>query len=155
MLVLMRVLIGWHFLYEGIIKLYNPQWTAKGYLASSEGPLQGFFQWLSTDGIVGVVDTLNIAILMVVGLTLILGILEKWGSIFGVIILLLYYLSHPAFPGLNPGPAEGNYWLVNKNLIEAAALGVLYTFPTAHVFGIKRLMQAQKHSPEQVVTPKS
>ena len=24
--VLLRILIGWHFLYEGVIKAYNPSW---------------------------------------------------------------------------------------------------------------------------------
>jgi thiosulfate dehydrogenase [quinone] large subunit len=152
-LIIMRVLIGWHFLYEGVIKLYNPLWTAKGYLASSEGPLSGLFQWMSTDGLVGFIDTMNVAILMIVGLALILGILEKWGAILGILLLLLYYLSHPAFPGLNSGPAEGNYWIVNKNLIEAAALGVLYAFPTAHLFGIKRLFHSSGKSTEKVINP--
>jgi thiosulfate dehydrogenase [quinone] large subunit len=138
-LILMRLLIGWHFLYEGVIKLYNPLWTSQGYLASSEGPFAGIFQWMATGGIVSAIDTINIAILMIVGLTLIAGIMEKWGAALGAFLLILYYLSHPALPGLNPGPAEGTYFIINKNLIEAAALGVLYAFPTAHLFGLKRL----------------
>ena len=46
-IVLLRVLIGWHFLYEGIIKLYNPEWTSFGYLASAQGPLKPFFTALT------------------------------------------------------------------------------------------------------------
>ena len=34
-LVLLRILIGWHFLYEGVIKAYNPSWTSRGYLLSA------------------------------------------------------------------------------------------------------------------------
>ena len=29
-LVLLRIFIGWHFLYEGVIKAYNPAWTSRG-----------------------------------------------------------------------------------------------------------------------------
>ena len=29
-LVVLRVLIGWHFLYEGLAKLGNPYWTSAG-----------------------------------------------------------------------------------------------------------------------------
>ena len=36
-IVFMRFLIGWHFLYEGALKLFNPSWTAKGFLMSSPG----------------------------------------------------------------------------------------------------------------------
>ena len=34
------------------------------------------------------------------------------------------------------GPAEGNYFIVNKNLIEIAALGVLAFFPTGQIAGL-------------------
>ena len=42
-LIFLRLAIGWHFLYEGLMKLYNPDWTAFGYLASAQGPLGGAF----------------------------------------------------------------------------------------------------------------
>ncbi len=135
-LILTRIFIGWHFLYEGIIKAYNPYWTSKGYLLSSTGFMKGFFQWLASDSLVGIVDNLNIIFLMIVGITLLLGFAEKIGYISGIGLLLLYYLSHPAFPGLEQGVTEGNYWLINKNLIEAAALFVLLQFPKSHIFGL-------------------
>ena len=31
-LVILRILIGWHFLYEGISKLVNPYWSSAAYL---------------------------------------------------------------------------------------------------------------------------
>lgn len=140
-LVLMRILIGWHFLYEGVIKVYSPSWTAKGYLLSSGGIFKSFFVWLAGDTMISYVDTLNISILLVVGISLIVGIATRYTALMGAILLLLYYLSHPAFPGITQGPAEGSYWIVNKNLIEAAALLVLMYFPTAHYFGIQILFK--------------
>jgi len=35
LLTVLRILIGWHFLYEGIAKLLSPAWTAKYYLLGS------------------------------------------------------------------------------------------------------------------------
>ena len=32
--VVLRILIGWHFLYEGLSKLMNPGWSAAGYLST-------------------------------------------------------------------------------------------------------------------------
>ncbi|BFP39637.1 DoxX family membrane protein [Muricauda sp. SCSIO 64092] len=137
--IILRVLIGWHFLYEGIVKLYNPDWTAFGYLASAQGPFKSVFSALANESVIGWVDTLNMAALMVVGITLLLGIFEKMGAIVGIGLLAMYYLSHPPFPGLTQLNVEGNYWLVNKNLIEMAALLLLYHFPTGYRFGIKNL----------------
>ena len=137
--VLLRILIGWHFLYEGIYKLYLPNWTAKGYLMSSEGFLSPLFQWMAGDGLIGFIDFVNIACLVIVGLTLLLGYLEKIGSAIGIILLVMYYFAHPAFPGLEQVGTEGNYWIVNKNLIEASCLLLIFYLPTGAYFGIRRL----------------
>ncbi|WP_194976792.1 DoxX family membrane protein [Aquiflexum lacus] len=145
-LVAMRLLIGWHFLYEGVIKLYSPSWTAKGYLLSATY-MQSFFQWLASESMISVVDTLNIAALILVGIGLIVGFKTKWVSVVGIGLLLLYYFAHPPFPGYAQGPSEGSYWLVNKNLIEAAALLVVFLFPTEYAFGIGRLFMKKKMEP--------
>jgi thiosulfate dehydrogenase [quinone] large subunit len=80
---------------------------------------------------------------------LILGVLAKQASLLGAILLLLFYLSHPAFPGFNQGPTEGSYWIVNKNLIEMAALLVLYCFPTSKYFGLS-IFFGKKETPQTV-----
>lgn len=143
MLVLLRVLIGWHFLYEGVIKAYNPSWTSKGYLLSAS-VLKPFFIWLANESMISTIDFLNIAGLIAVGVSLLLGIKVRWGCIAGIMLLALYYLAHPPFSSLPQGPAEGSYWIVNKNLIEIAALLVVYQFPLTSVFGIERMFVKQK-----------
>ena len=40
-LLILRIVIGWHFLYEGIVKLTDPNWTSAGYLAESKWILAG------------------------------------------------------------------------------------------------------------------
>lgn len=138
-LILLRVFIGWHFFYEGILKIYNPAWTAKGYLLSATF-LKPFFTWLAGDDVIRVVDTLNIVGLLAVGAALLLGLKIRWATIGGILLLAFYYLAHPPFPGFEQGPAEGSYWIVNKNLIEMAALVVLYQFPTYAAFGLERML---------------
>ena len=39
----LRVLVGWHFLYEGLTKLTTPSWSAAGYLKQAKGPLAASF----------------------------------------------------------------------------------------------------------------
>jgi thiosulfate dehydrogenase (quinone) large subunit len=142
-LIFLRILIGWHFLYEGVLKLYNPAWTSKGYLLSASF-LKPFFTWISGDSMISVVDTLNIVGLIAVGAGLLLGLKIRWACIGGILLLALYYLAHPPFPGLEQGPAEGSYWIVNKNLIEMAALLVLYQYPSYTAFGIERFFNRKK-----------
>ena len=142
-LVLLRLLIGWHFLYEGIIKAYNPSWTSKSYLLSAS-ILKPFFAWIAAPSRISVIDTLNIAGLIAVGISLLIGMKVRWGCIGGILLLLLYYLAHPPFPSLPQGPSEGSYWIVNKNLVEMAALYVIYEFPLISVFGIENLFFKHK-----------
>ncbi|WP_222983656.1 DoxX family protein [Flagellimonas meishanensis] len=140
---LLRILVGWHFLYEGIIKMYNPEWTSFGYLASAQGPLKPIFTALTDASIIGWVDTLNITALIVVGITLILGFFERKGALVGIGLLTLYYLAHPALPWVTQLNTEGSYWIVNKNLIELVVCILLYNYPTGHFFGLSYFKQTK------------
>ena len=73
-----------------------------------------------------------------VGFSLLLDYFERVGIVFGICLLIIYYLAHPALPGSQVS-TEGSYWIINKNLIEAAALYVLYNIPTSTYFGLNLL----------------
>ncbi len=145
-LVTLRMLVGWHFLYEGIAKLTTPGWTAAGYLQASEGWFSGFFGALAlSPGAMAWVDPLNAWGLMAIGLALVVGVFERPAALAGMVLLGLYYLAAPPFPGLEYAiPAEGSYLIVNKVLIEAAALWAVYTLPTSRAVGLARLAAFQK-----------
>lgn len=124
---LFRVAIGWHFLYEGISKLLAPNWSAAGYLANATGPFAGFYQWLAaSEVIMKIIDPLNMAGLILIGLGLFLGLFIRLSSVSGMILLMLYYFAYPPFGGNLFGAAEGNLYIVNKNLIETLALLVIF-----------------------------
>ena len=145
-LVILRVAIGWHFLYEGLVKLINPNWSSVGFLLDSGGFLGPFFQSLANNpGTVNIIDQLNIWGLILIGLGLILGLFSRPACIFGIMLLAAYYLSHPPFTGLKYAvPNEGSYLIVNKNLVELIALAVLFVFPSSRHIGIDRLIFGKK-----------
>jgi thiosulfate dehydrogenase [quinone] large subunit len=141
-LTVLRVLIGWHFLYEGLIKIYTPDWTAKNYLLNSAGPLAPFFKGIAqSQSMLHVADLLNEWGLILIGLSLFIGFLSKPSKILGMILLLFYYISYPPFADLAISDyVEGNYWIINRNLIEIGALFVLFMFPISHITGIDRFI---------------
>lgn len=134
--ILVRIVIGWHFLYEAFAKLLFPGWTSAGYLKSSTGPLAGFFDWLgSNDAVVRVIDQLNLWALLLAGLALMLGVFVRPAAVTGMVLLALYYLSHPPlFSPVAQGYNEGNYLIVNKNLVEFFALLIVAAYPAASAF---------------------
>jgi thiosulfate dehydrogenase (quinone) large subunit len=142
MLVLLRLVIGWHFFYEGMVKVLNPSWTAKAYLLDSGGFARPFFVWIANNpGLLAINDVLNAWILTLVGFFLLLGVLVRPAALAGLALLALYYLSHPPFPGIEYlFPVDGSYFIINKTLIELVALGVALSFPTAHIFGLERII---------------
>jgi thiosulfate dehydrogenase [quinone] large subunit len=138
----LRILIGWHFLYEGLTKILTPGWTSKGYLIGSVGPLSNLFKSMAqSETVLNIVDFLNEWGLVLIGLSLFIGLLSKAAKISGIILLLFYYLAYPPFAGLGVNThVEGSYWIVNKNLIEIAALFVLHQFPSSHITGIDKFV---------------
>jgi thiosulfate dehydrogenase [quinone] large subunit len=134
------MLIGWHFLYEGIVKVLNPRWTSLAYLGDSQGWFSSFFQSLaSSQTQLNVINFLNEWGLVLIGLGLIAGCFTRIAAISGMLLLAFYYLSHPPFIGAEyMMPSEGSYLWIDKNVIELFALGLLYVFPTQHKFGLDR-----------------
>ena len=139
-LVLLRVLIGWHFLYEGVSKLINPYWSSAAYLLDSKWIFSSLAETIvSNPTFLGISDFVNMWGLTLVGASLLLGLFSRYSALVGMGFVLLYYLFAPPFLGLEYSrPGEGSYIIVNKNLIEACALWVLYAFPTGHVIGLDR-----------------
>lgn len=143
-LVAVRALIGWHFLYEGLIKITDPTWSAAPFLRAAHGPFAGFFKSMaSNSAILDAVNFCNEWGLVLVGLSLIIGLLSRWACLGGMILLIMYYLSNPPFIGADLSAAEGSYLLVNKDLIELFTLLLLFFFPTGNIIGLDRFFHRQ------------
>ena len=74
---LLRIFIGWHFLYEGLAKLFSP-WSSAGYLMESQWLLSGMFHGIAENpGLLQFVDTLTVIGLILVGAGLFLGLFTR------------------------------------------------------------------------------
>jgi thiosulfate dehydrogenase [quinone] large subunit len=145
-LVVLRTLVGWHFLYEGYTKAIAPawsragvpqsHWSAAGYLRAATGPLADFFHGLAGAAWLDKIDVLVVAGLVLVGLSLMLGLFTQTGCVGALILLALFYVSAIPFSGAAQPGAEGTYLIVNKNLIEAGAVLVVLSFRTGRIAGL-------------------
>lgn len=140
--VLLRVAIGWHFLYEGVAKLQKPSWSAAGYLQQSKGVLAELFKWMAASpSVLEYVNPLNMWGLTLIGLGLILGCFTRLSAAAGMLIVLMYYLANPPWVGYFYSiPMEGSYLIVNKNLVEIAALAVIFFTGSGRVAGLDRVI---------------
>ena len=140
-LTLIRILVGWHFLYEGFIKLAMQDWTSYHYLMESRWLLSGFFHWITASpNALAVTDFLNVWGLILIGMGLFLGMFTRVASISGALLLLMYYVANPPFASANASP-EGHYFIVNKDMIEAGILIVLASIRKDYTWGLDRWLK--------------
>ena len=97
----LRVVVGWHFLYEGVAKLTAPSWSAAGYLKQARGPFAELFRWLASQPThLANADLITMWGLTLVGILLILGLFTRLASVAGIGLILLFYLANPPLVGV-------------------------------------------------------
>jgi thiosulfate dehydrogenase [quinone] large subunit len=138
----LRVAVGWHFLYEGIAKLSSPSWSAAGYLKQARGPFADLFKSLAAQpNLLANADLVTMWGLTLVGVLLILGLFTRLASLGGIGFIVLFYLCNPPFVGYFYSiPTEGSYLIVNKNLVELSALVVVLVTGSGRFAGLDRIV---------------
>lgn len=155
LLTILRILVGWHFLFEGVTKLLIPAWTAKYYLLGSKWIFAGMFHSLaSSQGVINVVDFLNVWGLILIGFSLFSGLFVRWSSIAGAVLLFFYFVAYPPVLGYTFGAIhEGTYQWVDKNLIELFMLIVFASLPAGFLFGADRWLKRWKEEKPNAPVP--
>ena len=142
-LTIIRVAIGWHFLYEGFSKLFIEDWTSQAYLANATGFLSGFYHWLAGgETLVRVVDFLNVYGLLLIGLALFIGFFIRIASVAGILLLVLYYFAYPPFGTSLFGTTGGHFYIVDRNFIEAFLL-LWFVFGKQMGYGLDVLIRSR------------
>jgi hypothetical protein len=131
--------IGWHFLYEGVVKVVSDSWSAAPFLDNTYGFLSGFYHWLAaTPVVLHIVDLLNMWGLILIGTALFTGMCIRLAALSGVLLLTLYYFAYPPF-GVSLLGGDGTLFIVDKLFIEAAALSFIF-FYKKRGYGLETLI---------------
>jgi len=132
-LVVLRLVIGYHFLEEGVNKLLNPNWNSAPFLLQSNWIFSDFFHNLVNNQVLlPLVNYLNIYGQILIGLSLILGMFSSVAAVIGALLILSYYVTFPPF-------VEG-YTFIDKNLFEFFAFLITALFPTSYIIGLDSLI---------------
>ena len=125
----LRLSMGWLMLYAGITKILQGGWTATGFLQNvAYGPFKGFFLLFAQSALV---DALVMYGLTLIGLALILGLLVRWASFWGIVLMALFYL--PRFP-----PQTG---AVEEHVIYALVFGLLMAAKAGTQYGLDAILE--------------
>jgi uncharacterized membrane protein YphA (DoxX/SURF4 family) len=100
------------------------------------------------------IDALTRYGITAVGVCLLLGLFTRSACLGGAAFLLLFYLTMPALPWVPENiRAEGNYYYINKNLIEMLALLTLATTRSGCWVGLDGLLRFLRPSSWRTRTP--
>jgi len=143
-LTVLRMAIGWHFLYEGIAKIAADTWSSQPYLSNTSGFLSPVYHWLAQSSAIGIIDWLNIIGLILIGLALFFGLFVRVAGIAGALLLTLYYFAYPPFGlSLVSVARESHQYIVDYLFLEALAL-LFIAFYRHKGYGIGNLIKRTK-----------
>ncbi len=147
MLVLLRISLGWHFLYEGLWKLaQGGNWSCQSYLRMSRWIAAPLFNAMAENPtVVSVCDQLMMWGLVAIGLGLITGVLARWAAIAGAAMMAMFYIAMPPF---TVSGGYHHYLYVDTMVIEALAFIVVAVFPGPGLWTVAKAIFKKKSATE-------
>lgn len=129
---LLRVSLGWLFLYAGLSKLINPAWTAGGFIQGAK-TFTHLYAWFLQPSILPSINFINEWGLTLLGISLILGLFVRLSSALGILLMILYYL--PRLQGVHPDP---NSYIVDQHIIFIFVLFLFMAWRAGRVWGMDK-----------------
>lgn len=133
-LFLLRVSLGWLFLYAGVTKIMNPEWSAAKYLNDATTFPQ-FYATLASPEYLEMVNLLNEWGLTLLGAALILGLFVRYTAPLAALMMILYYFPVLDFPKVAHG------YIVDDHLIYALALLTLMATDAGKYWGLDKKLR--------------
>lgn len=104
-------------------KLLSADQLARGRLEHDESPIHG-------------VNRMTMWGLLILGFLLIIGLMTPLAAVMAAVMIFMFYLPIPPWPGVPQPPGPEHSFIVNKNLIESIALLGIAALPTGRWFGL-------------------
>lgn len=134
-LVLLRVALGILFTYAGVTKVLNPAWSPAGYLKGADSFVV-FYSWLANPSVIDVVTWLNQWGLTLIGVALILGVVVRFASTMGIILMMLYYGAILRFPY-----AGDHSWLIDEHVIYSLLFVLFIVEKAGRSYGLDTVLR--------------
>lgn len=128
---LLRIAMAWTFLYAASHQVLVPGWSITGFLNSTK-TFHGLFALFSGPIVAPVTSFLVAYGHLLIGLSLLSGLLVRVSSIFGIFLMLIYWMAHMDFPYIS----NTNNLLMDSHIVYALVLGLLIVKSAGHIWGL-------------------
>ena len=131
LLFLLRLLLAWTFLYAGWSQITTPGWSVAGFLSGTK-TFHDVYAPLGASSWAPIITFLVEYGHLLIGLSLLLGLLVRVSAVFGTILVLVYWTAHMDFPYIeNP-----TNFLVDFHIVYAVVLVLLINKRAGHIWGL-------------------
>ena len=131
-----RFLMAWTFLYAASHQVFVPGWTIVGFLDHTK-TFHDVFAVFTTPGMAPITTYLVEYGHLLIGLSLLTGLMVRLSAGFGVFLMITYWFAHMDWPFIE----NTNNLVVDYHLVYAGVLVFLILTRAGHVFGLDALAE--------------
>ena len=126
-----RLAMAWTFLYAASHQVFMPDWSVVGFLSHTK-TFHSIFVVFTTPTMAPVTTILVEYGHLLIGLSLLSGLMVRVSASFGAALMIVYWFAHMDWPFIE----NTNNFIVDYHLVYAGVLVYLIVKRAGHVFGL-------------------
>ena len=135
----LRIALAWTFLYAASHQVFVSGFTVAGFLSGTK-TFHDFFAVFTAPAIAPFITFLVAYGHLLIGLSLLSGLMVRASSIAGIFLMAIYWMAHMDFPYIS----DTNNLLVDQHVVNALVLGLLIATHAGHIWGLDAWVATQK-----------
>jgi len=126
-----RLAMGWTFLYAASHQVFDPKWSVVGFLSRTKTFHDVFVVF--TTPTMGPITTFLVEYgHLLIGLSLVFGLMVRISASFGILLMLVYWMAHMDWPYIE----NKNNFIIDFHIVYAGVLAYLIVKRAGHVWGL-------------------
>jgi thiosulfate dehydrogenase (quinone) large subunit len=131
LVLIFRLLMAWTFLYAASHQVFVANFSVAGFLKNTK-TFHDAFAMFTAPGIAPVISFLVSWGHLLIGLSLLVGLMVRVSAAFGIALLMMYWMAHMDFPYIE----NKNNFLVDYHIVYSVVLVYLIVKRAGHVWGL-------------------
>ena len=131
LIVYFRLAMGWTFLYAASHQVFDPSFTVAGFLSHTK-TFHDAYAVFTTPAYAPIMTFLVGYGHLLIGLSLLSGLMVRVSASFGILLMLVYWTAHMDFPFIE----NKNNFILDYHLVYAGVLVYLIAKHAGHVWGL-------------------
>ena len=139
-----RLLMAWTFIYAASHQVFVANFSVVGFLNNTK-TFHNFFTIFTAPSIAPFVSFMVAWGHLLIGLSLLVGLMVRVSAVFGIALLMMYWTAHMDWPFIE----NKNNFIVDYHIVYATVMAYLFVKRAGHVWGLdgwaEKLPFVQQH----------